>query len=177
VSARSAGEIRADLADCDRDGLPWPSAARRLLGDIEPLLARLEAVKALHFPYDCTEAGNEGHESCGEREWCYSCGEGQPWPCTTFQALRDAALSAAPVAVDGCACGVTTEHGPHEFDLPLEPAPTRCNAQPPKGPNSWWMNDDQWEADLSRCLLDAGHDGQHNCEHNTPWTGEWRGAR
>jgi hypothetical protein len=58
--------------------------------EIERLRAQLAAVKALHFPYDCTAAGREGHETCGQREWCYSCGEEQPWPCTTFQALRDA---------------------------------------------------------------------------------------
>jgi hypothetical protein len=60
--------------------------ARSQLGAAE---ARIEAVRRLHFPYDCTEAGESGHETCGEREWCYSCGESQPWPCTTFQALRD----------------------------------------------------------------------------------------
>lgn len=49
-----------------------------------------------------------------------------------------------------------------------------CRAQPPKGPNSWWMNDEQWEADLCHCRLPSGHDGPHNCEHNTPWTGELR---
>lgn len=62
----------------------------RLRQENAKLRARLEAVRALHFPYDCTAAGREGHETCGQREWCYSCGEEQPWPCTTFQALRDA---------------------------------------------------------------------------------------
>lgn len=35
---RAETEIRADLANCDRDGVPWPTAAARLLGDIGPLL-------------------------------------------------------------------------------------------------------------------------------------------
>jgi hypothetical protein len=36
-------EIRADLACCDRDGVPWPAAARRLLADVPALLAEVEA--------------------------------------------------------------------------------------------------------------------------------------
>jgi hypothetical protein len=42
---RGAEEIRADLANCDRDGVPWPAAARRLLGDVEPLLAEVERLR------------------------------------------------------------------------------------------------------------------------------------
>jgi hypothetical protein len=63
-------------------------------------------------------------------------------------------------------------------DVPAEGPPSEaCRAQPPKGANSWWMNDEQWEADLCRCLLAKGHEGPHNCKHDTPWMGEWRGAR
>lgn len=65
----------------------------------------------------------------------------------------------------------------HVKSLEVLTPPERCQAQPPKGENSWWMNDDQWEIDLCRCTLSRGHDGKHNCEHNTPWTGEWKGVR
>jgi hypothetical protein len=50
----------------------------------------------------------------------------------------------------------------------------KCGKQPPKGSNSWWMSDDQWEADLCHCILDKGHEGEHNCDHDSPWTGEWK---
>lgn len=39
---RDRAQIRADLAQCDRDGTPWPSAARRLLADLPEILDRLD---------------------------------------------------------------------------------------------------------------------------------------
>jgi hypothetical protein len=54
------------------------------------VLAECEAkrrIMDLHQDYGCTAAGTEGHETCGEREWCYTCGEGSSHPCDTLTAL------------------------------------------------------------------------------------------
>jgi len=53
------------------------------------LRRRISAALALHHAYGCTEAGQPGHETCGDREWCYTCGEDTPYPCPTRIALMD----------------------------------------------------------------------------------------
>jgi len=52
--------------------------------------AAYREIVALHSAYDCTAVGQEGHERCGEREWCYTCGEPVAWPCPTLRALASA---------------------------------------------------------------------------------------
>lgn len=59
--------------------------------------------------------GPAGH--CG----CYFSSTGAPIPgaCCICEAIYPSSAPVAPQSqpASGCACGVTTEHGPHEFDL------------------------------------------------------------
>jgi hypothetical protein len=43
--------------------------------------------------------------------------------------------------------------------------PVGCDAQPCKTSDSWWMNQDQYDAIACVCQLDAAHEGPHQCAH------------
>jgi hypothetical protein len=77
------GEMPWLLGEGDPPNFPITVDPRRVLAECE---AKRRIVD-LHQDYGCTAAGTEGHETCGDREWCYTCGEGSSHPCDTLTAL------------------------------------------------------------------------------------------
>jgi hypothetical protein len=82
--------LRAERDDLAKERWAVVATRNAAVARAEAAEAKVAAVAALHHPYDCTAAGRAGHESCGGREWCYTCPEEMGWPCSTVAALSSA---------------------------------------------------------------------------------------